>query len=129
MRNFITFLTILFLTLFVNSCTSTKVVPVREAHHSEHFAIDKDSVHIVDSIYIYINGDTIRETRWRDRWRDRMLRDTLWLVDTIPKIETVIVEKDLGFWDNIKLKTWNIIAGVLFIIFIIYIIKFKLRGL
>ncbi len=127
MKKFITFLTILFLTLF--SCTTNKVMPVREAHHSEHTAIDKDSVHIIDSIYIYINGDTIRETRWRDRWRDKIIRDTVWLADTIPKVETVLVEKKLGFWNNIKLKTWNFIAGILFIIFIIYIIKFKLRVL
>lgn len=125
MRGFITFLTVLFLTILVNSCNTRKVVPVREAHHSEHITTDKDSVHIVDSIFVYINGDTIRETRWRDQWRDRLIRDTVWLADTIPKV----VEKKLGVIDSIKLKTWNIIAAILFIIFIVFIIKSKLRVL
>lgn len=129
MRGFITFLTVLLLTILVNSCNTTKVVPVREAHHSEHITTDKDSVHIVDSIFVYINGDTIRETRWRDQWRDRLIRDTVWLADTIPKVETVIVEKKLGVIDSIKLKTWNIIAAILFFIFIVFIIKSKLRVL
>lgn len=106
MRGFITFLTVLFLTILVNSCNTTKVVPVREAHHSEHITTDKDSVHIVDSIFVYINGDTIRETRWRDQWRDRLIRDTVWLADTIPKVETVIVEKRLS-----RIEEWQMNIG------------------
>lgn len=123
------FLTLLLLTFFVNSCTTTRIVPIVESHHSKHSNFKTDSVHIIDSIFIYINGDTIHEIHWRDRWRDRIIQDTVWLADTIPQIEVVEVEKNISFWERVKLKCWNYRAFILFIISILLIIKTKLRVL
>ncbi len=115
------------LTLFVNSC-ATKYVPVqtKEVHHNEHTNSRIDSVHVVDSILIYIKGDTVRETRFRDRWRETVVRDTIFQCDTIPKIETVEVERELTFWEMLKLKTWPFFAVIICFVCFIFIIK---RGL
>lgn len=117
------FLTLIFLMLVTGSCSTRKYIPVVQTRNSEHINIKTDSVHVIDSIFIYINGDTVRETRFRDRWHDRTVCDTVWLTDTIPKIVTVEVEKQLNFWDRIKLRTWKYFATVIILICFIFIIK------
>ena len=111
------------LTLIVNTCTSIKSVPVRESHHSKHVNEQTDRIYIFDSIFIYVNGDTVRETRFRDRWRDKIIQDTVFLTDTIPKIVTIEVERRLNFWEKIKLKTWTFIASIIFIWCFIIVIR------
>lgn len=101
------------LTILVNC--STKYVPVEmtQAHHSEHNSSINDSIFVRDSIFIYINGDTVRETRYRNVFRDRILRDTVFKCDTIPKVVTVEVEKRLT---NLQQLQLNIGAGVMWIV-------------
>lgn len=120
-------LTVLVLTLFVNSC-ATRYVPVqtKEVQHNEYTNLRIDSVHVVDSVLIYIKGDTMRETRFRDRWREIIVRDTIIRCDTIPKIEIVEVEKKQTFWEMVKLKTWPFFAVIICFVCFIFIIK---RGL
>ena len=111
------------LTFFVNSC-ATKYIPVqtKEVHHNVHTNSRIDSVHVVDSILIYIKGDTVRETRFRDRWREIIVRDTIFQCDTIPKIKKVEVERELTFWEMVKLKTWLFLASIIcFLCFILIV--------
>lgn len=102
---------------------------MREIHNEEHINVRLDSIHVVDSIFIYTKGDTVYETRFRDRWRYRIINDTVWLADTIPKIVTVEVERPLSFFDSIKLKTWSCFAVIIFIWCIIFIIKKRFGAL
>ena len=119
-------LTIIVLSLFVNSCTAKKCVPVVKTHNRELLSLKVDSVHVVDSVFVYVNGDTVRETRWRDRWREIIIRDTLFRCDTIPQIEIVEVERKLTFWETVKLRTWPFLAVIICFVCFIFIIK---RGL
>lgn len=118
--------TSLLLALFVNSCTATKCVAVVETHNRELLSSKVDSVHIIDSVFIYVNGDTVRETRWRDRWREIIVRDTIIQRDSIPQIEIVEVERKLTFWEIVKLKTWPFFAVIICFVCFIFIIKQRL---
>lgn len=54
---------------------------------------EKDSVYVVDSIYVYASQELVRETRWRTMWRDRIIHDTVIVRMTDTIRETRIVEK------------------------------------
>lgn len=55
--------------------------------------VQVDSVIIRDSVAVFVRGDTIRELRWRDRWRTTTRVDTAYIcrVDTayITRVEEV----------------------------------------
>ncbi len=121
MKKWVTLLFVV-LNIFFISC-STKGTITSKKHNREHINRTTDSIYILDSIFIYVNGDTVRETRVLDRWRDRIIRDTVWCADTIPEIITIYAEKPLNFWERIKLKTWPFVALIVFIWCFIFIIK------
>ena len=87
----IVLLLILLLTL-VSCKTKTVVVTVPEVR--TEYIVKRDSVHLHDSIYVQDStmfaqlGDTIRIEKWHtkyvDRWRDRVVTDTLIKIDSIP---------------------------------------------
>ena len=96
----------LFLTIFVNSCTTTKYVPVDSVRVDSVRVetVRRDSVVLRDSIYIVQRGDTVFKTKYKYVYRDRVLRDTFYHVkcDTVTKV--VKVEKELSFWQKKKIE-------------------------
>lgn len=121
------FFTSLLFALMVVSCATTKVAPVESSHTREEKISRIDSIYVRDSILIYIKGDTIRETRYRDVWRDRIVRDTVFQSDTIPKLVTIEVEKKLTFWQGVKQETWLFFVICTLVSVVIYIIRRFLR--
>ena len=128
MKIFYLFTSLLF-ALMVVSCATTKVAPVESSHTREEKSSRVDSIYVRDSILVYIKGDTIRETRYRDVWRDRFVCDTVFQCDTIPQIVTVEVEKKLTFWQGVKQKTWLFFVICTLVSVVIYIIRRFLRTL
>ena len=72
-----------------------------------------DSVVMRDSVAVYVNGDTVRITQYRDRlrWRDRV--DTVYKarVDTARVEVPVAVEKELSRWEKIKMDFGGLALG------------------
>ena len=69
----------------------------------------RDSIYLKDSIYVkeWISGDTVRieTTRWRDRWRERIVKDTAYVSvrDTVKVTTTREVAKPLSSWQQFQI--------------------------
>ena len=109
MKKSIVFLIVLFSFQLIG-CRSIKYVPVPEYHYETIHQTDtfrqRDSIYCQDSIYVEKTGDTVvfykTKIVYRDRWRDRIIRDSICKVDTI-RIPYP-VEKKLTMWQKTKLR-------------------------
>lgn len=123
--------------LIFNSCTTVRYVPVVE-HRTDTVQITKqqrDSIWLHDSIYMkeYMSGDTVYmlRDRWHTKYIESIRHDTTYISkrDTIPcpyPVE-VEVERQLTWWQRLRLYLGNIVlmAGVFGIC--IWLVKMKLR--
>ena len=107
---------LLFLTIII-SCTTTKIVEVPvETIKTEYIEqVKYDSIYSKDSIYIMQKGDTIYNNKVQYLYKYKYLRDTINIIDTIPKIVTV---KDTQYIN--QLYTWQKILIIIGIGFILY---------
>lgn len=65
--------------LLLPGCRSVKYVPV-ETVKTEKEYVDRfktDSVHVRDSVFVLVKGDTVYKDRTRTVYRDRFSRDTI----------------------------------------------------
>ena len=112
----------------LSSCTTTRYIPVIE-HATDTLVqrvVERDSIHVHDSIRITEKGDTVTIERWHTQYRDRWHHDSIYIArhDTIPQPYPVTeyVERSRSKFE------WILLAfGVLFIIasllFVIYKVK------
>ena len=99
------------LTLLVfTSCGASRTV-VREGavrtEYIDRMREHRDSIYVQDSIYIFSKGDTVFRDRVRYRYRDRLLRDTVYL----HKIDSVYVETQVRKSSSIA-SLWTIIQVI-----------------
>ena len=127
----------LVIAVIMSSC-ATKIVTVPEIHTeyiTKHDSVMMhDSIHVHDSVVIKQSGDTIYCDRWhtlyKDRWRDRVL------IDSIIKTDSVAVpypvEKKLTKWQQIKLDFGEMFILVLvifcFIMSLLYLRRNRQRN-
>lgn len=120
--------TIIFLfSLMILSGCKTVYVPVDRVHTEYQDRLERDSIHILDSIYIREKGDTIWLTRWRVEYRDRIKVDSVHIRDSVPvpyPVEVIkTVEKKLSKWQRLKMETGGIALGILILILIYFAVK------
>ena len=114
-RNFIFFLLVLILAL--SGCTRTVYMPAEStATRTDTVRVltqRVDSVVMRDSVAVYINGDTVRITQYRDRYRDRLRVDTLYrsVTDTLRVSVPYPVERQLTRWERLKMDFGGIALG------------------
>ena len=73
----------------LSGCTTTKYVPVIE-HTTDTLVqrvVERDSIHVHDSIRVSEKGDTVTIERWHTQFRDRWHHDSVYVAkhDTIPQ--------------------------------------------
>ena len=112
---------LLFLIIVISCKTTTKVVEIPvETIKTEYIEqVKYDSIYSRDSIYIMQKGDTVYNNKVQYLYKYKYLRDTINIIDTIPKIVTV---KDTQYVN--QLYTWQkllIFIGIGFILY--WIIK------
>lgn len=113
----------------VFSCTTVKYVPVETVKTDSIRVVDvqRDSIHILDSVFVREKNDTVYLTRWKTIYKEHLKTDTIVEV-RVDSINTVVeVEKPLTRMQSLK---QDIGAGVMWavpIIFLLYILyrKFK----
>lgn len=77
----------------LSGCTTTKYVPVIE-HQTDTLiqrVVERDSIHVHDSIRVTEKGDTIRIERWHTKFVEREVHDTTYVskIDSVPAPYTV----------------------------------------
>ena len=108
--------------LLLTSCTATKVVEVEMVRTDTTYITkwQRDSVWLHDSIHVTEKGDTVRIEKWHTEYVEREKHDTTYVAthDTIPQpypVETVkVVEKELNWWQRLRLWLGNMVLIALF---------------
>ena len=112
-----------------SSCTTTKYVTVPEYHTDTVMVnkVQKDSVFLHDSTYVYEKGDTLYMERWHTKYVLKELHDTTYISkrDTIPAPYPVEKEvpAELTWWQQTRLHIANILLYLLAICGVIWIVK------
>lgn len=119
-------LSLLILSLIAFSCRSIQYVPV-ETVKTETEYVDRwrrDSVHVRDSVFVLVKGDTVYIDKYKTIYKDRIFRDTTY----IDRIDTTRipypVEKRLTRWQSVKMEAGGFALGGMAIVLLLLIIKF-----
>lgn len=111
------------------SCRSVQYVPVESVRTEIEYRdrMQRDSIHVHDSIFMYAKGDTIFRDRWHTTYKDRLIRDTTYINKTDTIRVPYPVEKRLSRWQSIKLELGGLAFGIALIIvgWLIYKIRRK----
>lgn len=119
--------------LLLTGCRSVKYVPVETVRIDTVYQskIEKDSIRIHDSIYVkeWQNGDTIYKDRdrWHTEYIDKLVHDTIYQSKTDSIQVPYPVEKELTWWEEVKIKFSEVIFLVIFVLFGVILIKMKLK--
>ena len=111
-----------------NATSTYKVVEVHDT--LRQIVVQADSVVVRDSVRVWMQGDTIRETRWRteyrDRWRDKVREVIRVKTDTLVKENVVTIERKPTFMQRVKPFAAGLLAGVFSLS--LFIIVHKRKG-
>ncbi len=96
---------IVLILLLLSGCKSVKYIPVESVKIEKEY-IDKwkrDSVHVRDSVFVLVKGDSVFKDRYRIVYKDRHSRDTAYVskVDTIQvayPVEVLVKHVPRGMW-------------------------------
>ena len=117
------------LMLAFSGCTTTRYVPVE--HHTTDTVyqskLQRDSIWLHDSIHVSEKGDTIRIERWRTKYIEREVHDTLYqsVRDSIPVPYEVIKEVPAKLS---SLQTGLMVSGLFAILALILVVVCKLKN-
>lgn len=82
---------------------------------------EKDSVYVVDSVFVHATQELVRETRWHTVWRERIVHDTVWEHTTDTIRETQYVDKVVEVPAKGGGAGWAV-AVTLFVLIVAYIL-------
>ena len=117
------------LCLLMESCTTTKYVPMPEYHNDtvRVTQYQRDSIYMHDSILVRQQGDTVTIDRWHTQYHDRWRTDTIYKsrVDSVPyKVEVIKeVPAKLSWWERLRLNISNVLLGVIALMIILFLIR------
>lgn len=64
--------------------TRVQYVPIEKERIEYQEKLLRDSIHVLDSIYIRDKGDTVFIEKYKYLYRDKLLRDSIFIHDSIP---------------------------------------------
>ena len=117
---------ILFISLAMSSCR-TVYVPVESVRTEYRDRTLHDSIHVQDSVYLREQGDTVFMDKWHTKYVERLRVDSIHVRDTVqvPYPVEVIkeVEKELSWWQRVKMDVGGLAIGALLLIIVYYVVK------
>lgn len=106
---------ILLIVAIWSSCSTTRFVPVETVKTDSIYIsqVQRDSIYMHDSIYVHAKGDTVVVERFRYIYRDKLVRDTVYVNHTDTISEPYPVEKQLSRWEQMKLELGGLAIGLI----------------
>lgn len=91
--------------LMIVSCRSVKYVPVETVRTDSLYVnkVERDSIRLQDSIFVFVKGDTVRIEKYKYLYRDRVVVDTVYKAQCDTIRVPYPVEKPLTRWQKWKL--------------------------
>lgn len=120
--------------LLICSCRSVEYLPVETVRMDTVYMnkVQRDSIHVRDSIYVRTSGDTVWRDRYHIEFRDRLLRDTIYINSTDTIRLPYPVEARLTRWQSFRMKVGGVALFVLAVIIIgavVYtVIKLRMKN-
>lgn len=101
--------------LLLAGCRQVQYVPVEAVSRDTVWRdrVQRDSILRYDSVYIKEKGDTVRVEKYKYLWRDRLVRDTLYIFRTDSVQVPAPVERKLTPWQRFKVELGGWAAGAL----------------
>ena len=128
---FIGIIVALFICALFSGCRSIRYVPVETVRTDTLYqkVLQRDSIHIHDSVTIREKGDTVMIEHWRTQWRDRVQRDTVYRSRTDSVQVPYPVERQLSHWEQFCIDYGKVMTGatVVLLVFIIVWLARRLR--
>lgn len=114
--------------LLVCSCRTVKYVPVETIKIDTTYInkLQRDSIYMLDSVYVKEKGDTVLIEKYKYLYRDKLVRDTLYMAKTDSIQVPYPVEKELTRWQQFRMDFggWAMcIVVISILILIVYKIK------
>lgn len=120
--------------IVLSSCRSARTIIVPEHHNDtvREVISRRDSVWLHDSVFVSERGDTIRIERWRTKYVERTVRDTMYRSRRdsvrVPVEVPVVreVERELTLWQKLRLWLGNIMLGAVGVAAVYVIVRRRL---
>jgi len=89
---------------FAGCKTKTVYVPVESVKTEYVNNHTQDSVHLYDSVFVKEKGNTVRVEKYKYLYRDKLIRDSVYVTDSIRVPYPVIEHREVN-----RLYTWQIV--------------------
>lgn len=110
------------------SCRTVKYVPVETVKIDTTYInkLQRDSIYMLDSVYVKEKGDTVLIEKYKYLYRDKLVRDTMYISKADSIQVPYPVEKELTRWQQFRMDFggWAMcIVVISILILIVYKIK------
>ena len=124
MRHILLFIVTL---LLVGCKGQERTVETVRTEYKDRLVEKVDTVSVKDSTFVYVKGDTLYIYKYRDRWREKIVRDTSYIMRTDSIEIPVYIEKKLSFQDKAmeSLKGAFVSFCIVCFFFVLYKLKDK----
>lgn len=114
--------------LLVCSCRTVKYVPIETVKVDTTYInkLQRDSIYMLDSVYVKEKGDTVLIEKYKYLYRDKLVRDTMYISKADSIQVPYSVEKELTRWQQFRMDFggWAMcIVVISILILIVYKIK------
>jgi hypothetical protein len=118
-------------TMTLASCKPVKYLPAESVKTEYHKELVRDSVFLYDSIFVKEKKDTVYIERYRYLYRDKTVRDTALINDTIripyPVEIPVEITKPLSGWQNFQIWLGRALIGAVAVFCLSFYIRKKIK--
>lgn len=108
----------------IYSCRTVKYVPVETVKVDTTYInkLQRDSIYMLDSVYVKEKGDTVYIEKYKYLYRDKLVRDTLYMAKTDSIQVPYPVEKELTRWQQFRINFGGWAIGIVIIAIFVMVV-------